>query len=208
MSEKKLTRINNLIEESLRRGDVIERKKQIIIATEGTKTEPAYFMHLNKLHGSDLVIPIKRDTHPSPPQVLQDLKLYLNKMDLHKNAEYWVVSDVDRWTAHQKQIVEDWCDECIVSNFLAVSNPCFELWLILHFTENLPVFTTSKSCKRYYVTNIGGNNTVEDFKFIKFIHVKYAIENAKKRDNSDNNRWPETSGVTTVYKLVQRYFED
>ena len=195
-----------MIEESLSRVGGIRRKKRIIIATEGTNTEPAYFMHLNKLHGSDLVIPIKRDTHPSPPQVLRDLKLYLNQTGMREYDEYWIVSDVDYWTDPQKQTIEEWCDECPETNFLVASNPCFELWLILHF-EDAPEFKTSKSCKRYYLDYLGRNNTVEDFKIIKFIHLKNAIERAKARDEYRNTRWPKESGVTTVYKLAIKYIE-
>ena len=181
-------------------------KKQIIVATEGNKTEPAYFNYLNKLRGSDLFVPIERGHRPAPPSVLEDLLKYLeqNSGDLFENDEYWIVSDVNTWTMPQKQVVEDWCELHPEKNFVAVSNPCFELWLILHFEENPPIFCTSKHCKNYYRENYGNAKKIEDFEKIKSTHIEVAIARAENRDDSVDLKWPEKSGVTTVYKLVKK----
>ena len=194
----------------IRRPTPTELKKQIIIAAEGNKTEPAYFNYLNKKRGSELFLPIERGHRPAPPSVLEDLIEYLklNNSDLDETDEYWIVSDVNTWTKSQQQKVTDWCEECPEKNFLAVSNPCFEIWLILHFEENPKQFRTSKLCKKYYCDNYGDIKEIEDFENIKSKHVEDAITRAEKRDNSGDLLWPKDSGVTTVYKLVKKSFED
>ena len=180
--------------------------KRIIVATEGMNTEPSYFSHLNKLFAPRRIIAIPRNSHSSPPQVLKELIEYL-KGDMLENDEYWLVLDVDDWTAVQKQKIEDWCSEAPARNNLAVSNPCFELWLILHFEEP-PKFKRSRACKRYYNENYGNVDTNEDYEYIQSIDVENAINRAESRDNTGDSGWPETSGITTVYKLVKKYFEE
>ena len=181
-------------------------KKRIIIATEGMNTEPSYFSHLNNLPGPLRVNVIPRTTHSSPPQVLEELIKYLEG-NIHDNDEYWLVLDVDYWTQTQKQFIEDWCLESPDQNNLVVSNPCFELWLILHFEES-PDFKRSRSCKQYYKKNYGEINTIDDFEFIQSNDVKSAITRAENRDDSGDSKWPGKSGVTTVYKLAKKYFEN
>ena len=185
----------------------IHLRKRIKLFTEGEKTEPAYFNYLNLNFGPVFMNPIKRHSGPAPTQVLKDVREHFKNYDIPEIDEYWIVLDVDKWTKKQKQEVENWCNECPRRNFLAVSNPCFELWLILHFEENPPQFKKSQGCKRYYVDNYGGIKEIEDFNIILVNHVKNAMTRAEKRDVSGDSRWPENSGTTTVYKLVKKYFE-
>ena len=184
-------------------------RKHIIIATEGNKTEPAYFQYLNKILGTERFVVVQREHRPAPPSVLEDLVKFIqqNKHNLEESDEYWVVSDVNTWTIDHKKVVVAWCDQCSDNNFMAVSNPCFEIWLILHFEKEPPTFETSRRCKRYYLDHYGNNKEINDFNHIKIHHVKDAITRAEYKDDSGDSWWPETSGVSTVYKLVKKYFE-
>ncbi len=80
--------------------------------------------------------------------------------------------------------------------------------MILHFEEDPPIFETSRKCKRYYLDNYGGNKEINNFNIIKIHHIRDAINRAECRDDSGDLIWPKTSGVTSVYKLVKKYFED
>ncbi len=114
-----------VVKQPFRRDKLPEvKKKQIIIATEGNKTEPAYFNYLNYKLGSELLIPIEREHRPAPPSVLEDLVEYIqqNKDELNESDEFWIVSDVNTWTNKHKEIVVDWCQSA-EKKFSAASNP-------------------------------------------------------------------------------------
>ena len=181
-------------------------KKRVNLFTEGEKTEPAYFNHLNRILGPAYMRPINRQFGPAPTEILKDIREHVHKFDNPAIDEYWIVLDVDQWTSEQKQKIENWCNECSRRNFVVVSNPCFEIWLILHFEGGPPIFKKSYGCKRYYIENYGGIKTIEDFNTIQNTHVEKAICRAEKKDDTGDSIWPETSGVTTVYKLVKKYF--
>jgi hypothetical protein len=54
----------------------------------------------------------------------------------------WLVIDTDRWGDKQLSEVTS---ECVSKHFrLAVSNPCFELWLILHYEDSDSISKTAK----------------------------------------------------------------
>ena len=45
----------------------------------------------------------------------------------------WLICDVDRWGQKKLSEVDQLCKQ--KSYFFAVSNPCFESWLMLHFAN-------------------------------------------------------------------------
>ena len=114
--------------------------KLIIIAAEGEFTEKIYFEALRK-HARNSRVHIKileRDEenkhNSSPEYVLGQLTQYKLENPIEQDDELWLVIDKDKWTAKSIRAVAQRCAQDS-SYHLALSNPCFELWLILHIID-------------------------------------------------------------------------
>ena len=84
---------------------------------------------------------------------------------------------------------------------LAVSNPQFEYWLLLHF-ENGKKISNGKECVRrlrYYCPNYTKND-IQPHKYEKGIDK--AIRRAREKDSPPCKSWPRQNG-STVYLLVE-----
>jgi len=172
-----------------------------VIATEGARTEPQYFDIFNT---GDMVIHVEclRGRHESAPsQVLKRMRKYLKEEGLRTGDEAWLVVDKDQWSDVQLDELYQW-SKTHDDYGLAVSNPKFEYWLLLHFEDGNDV-SSSRDCSdrlsRHLPDYDKGRLAVA-----KFIPgITSAIERARRKDTPACEDWPRTSG-TTVYRLVEK----
>lgn len=100
---------------------------------------------------------------------------------------------------------------------MALSNPCIELWLLLHLVdvtllppEELLLWMEnrrkSKNADPYLKVRLrqemGSYHESDYGAKILIIHVEVAIARAKALDNNSTDRWPQTFG-TRVYLLAE-----
>lgn len=108
--------------------------KTIVVFTEGQSSEPDYINALKRLpHISDNVslnIEI-RPEHGVPVTLVTEAKEYSSDVEVD---EVWCVFDVEwpRNHPHLKEALKTARDNGIR---LAISNPCFEIWLIMHYSD-------------------------------------------------------------------------
>ena len=74
------------------------------------------------------------DPVTSPEHVLKQLNDYKSQYELEADDELWLVVDKDRWTEAMLSRVATECSQEIAMH-MALSNPCFELWLLLHLED-------------------------------------------------------------------------
>ena len=86
-------------------------------------------MHVHILERSE-----DERNNSSPEHVLKQLNNYKNQYELEADDELWLVVDKDRWTDAMLSRVATECTQ-EVSMHMALSNPCFELWLLLHLED-------------------------------------------------------------------------
>jgi len=186
--------------------------KLIIIASEGQETEPDYFDELttsdNYGKSGVHVIPLRRDhSRSSPSNVVQQLKNAKKEFRLMDNDELWIVIDRDKWIDGE---LNDVADECQRQNFkMALSNPCFELWLLMHFrdlhkypNEKNETKCRNKTSLKNELTKILKPKKLTHLSMKAYMpHIERAIINAKKMDKKPQDRWPLSIG-TRVYILV------
>jgi len=103
----------------------------LILSTEGTVTEPQYFRCFNN-DKTVLYVKVIKSKGSGPDKVLRKMQRFLQEQDLHKGDGAWLVVDKDNWTADQLTSLLQWSQEDLRYG-LAVSNPMFEYWLLLHF---------------------------------------------------------------------------
>lgn len=182
-------------------------EKLFVVAPEGTKTEPQYFSLFRQWSSTVVVqvLPPKRH-HSAPRQVLNELEKQLRHMALRKGDEVWIVLDKDHWSEDQLADVYHWCTSQ-ANRGLAVSNPNFEYWLLLHFEEGYHVGSAAECIRRLkrYIPNYDKNI---DRHSITTEMICDAVRRGKQRDCPPCEDWPRALGSTTVYRLVERILRE
>jgi hypothetical protein len=134
-----------------------------------------------------------------PGYVLKRMKAALNKKSIKDGDEIWLVVDKDCWTDVQLDDLQQWVlAKDKVFRGLALSNPKFEYWLLLHFEENDGTGNYSGRLRQY----LPGYNKCLDMHAFDMDKINAAIGRARQRDNPPCVTWPKSAG-TTVYRLVQ-----
>lgn len=120
-----------------------EPEKVIIISCEGRNTEPEYFNNLKiilKDHISaviDVRVVPKDDNKSSPEDVVCKLDEYLlEKYDYkYEYDQLWIVWDREKVDSRKKEILK-MLPKCKEKNYnIALSNPLFEFWLLMHLVD-------------------------------------------------------------------------
>jgi hypothetical protein len=136
-----------------RRGKFREPRKLVLIVCEGESTEPKYldeFRKVKKLSATEIEIVKSRDCGTDPQGIVKYAKAK-RKKKRDEGLEYdsvWCVFDRDSHDRYKNAIIEA-RDNRIN---LAISNPCFELWLLLHYklqTATIHRKKAEKELKRY-----------------------------------------------------------
>jgi hypothetical protein len=169
-------------------------RKRFVVATEGDQTEPRYFAMFNGKNSTVQVVLLKGKKKTAPSQVLDRVK----REERRKGDQAWLVIDRDTWEEAELNEVFQACGEHGCR--MALSNPRFEYWLLLHFEDGNGV--NSGNCMQRLRTHLPAftKNHVETNKFRPLIDE--AIVRAEQRDNPQCPDWPKVTG-TTVYRLVK-----
>lgn len=210
---------NSLMRE---RREAFRDARLIVIASEGKDTERIYFKALAKeytnlrVHVHILERSENEQNNSSPEHVLKQLNDYKSKYDLEANDELWLVVDKDRWTEAMLSHVATECSQEVAMH-MALSNPCFELWLLLHMEDAASLSPEeqeqwmknrrrSKNADPYLKVRLRqkmGSYHESSYDALTLIaHIEDAIERARALDKNPTDRWPQTLG-TRVYLLAK-----
>lgn len=175
-----------------------------VIAAEGSKTEIQYFGIFNSNKSVIHVKCIQGKHRSAPEQVLRRMRAYITREGLLPSDKAWVVVDKDQWDDSQLNMLLQWSEQ--QPNYgLAVSNPQFEYWLLLHF-EDGDAIASSKQCidrLRRFLPEYD-----KDIDIAKIMPgITNAVERAKRRDTPPGRDWPRNTG-TFVYRLVEQLLSD
>ena len=173
--------------------------KLFVIATEGANTEKQYFEMFGNRKVKVEILATGDDNKSAPEYVLERLDKFKDRYDFHEDDEFWLVIDVDRW---KKQLVTV-CPQAKQKGYqLAISNPCFEIWLCLHFDDLLQ---QDRTCKDFEarLRNILGSYNKSNLDISAYApNVKRAVERSRNLDLNLQESWTSQLG-TRVYKLVE-----
>lgn len=204
------------------RREAFRDARLIVIASEGKDTERIYFKALAKeytnprVHVHILERSEDEQNSSSPEHVLKQLNDYKGHYELESDDELWLVVDRDCWTEAMLSRV---ATECAQNNFMhvALSNPCIELWLLLHLVDATLLTSEeeqlwmdnrrkSKNADPYLKVRLrqemgSYHESSYDAKML-IEHVDVAIARAEALDKNPADRWPQTLG-TRVYLLAE-----
>lgn len=217
-------RVKNIFGERPVESESIPAKSLYVISIAGEgKTEEQYFDGIYDLGNSEL-IRIERlekldesDTKSHPNHVIELLNERKEQWEAHgiEPNELWMVVDRDEHSVTKDQLLAI-IEKCQTEGYnLALSNPTFEFWLLLHITsieeydQNLLLENPripSKSKKRFIekeLTSLLGGYNKKDIRFERFVPgIKDAIQRAKDLPH-DNELLIDELG-TSVCLLVER----
>ena len=210
---------NSLMRE---RREAFRDARLIVIASEGKDTERIYFKALAKeytnprVHVHILERSEAEQNNSSPAHVLKQLNDYKEQYALEADDELWLVIDKDRWTEAMLSRV---ATECTQDEYMhmALSNPCIELWLLLHLVDVaslspeeqkqwLEIRRNSRRKDPYLKMRLrqemGSYHEAAYDAQMLIVHIEEAMERAKALDKNPADRWPQTLG-TRVYLLAE-----
>lgn len=195
--------------------------KLIVIATEGEVTEPTYFEDLAfdaRFRHPRVVIQVLPAISglSSPKHVIDRLDKIRRESRLYDGDELWLVIDKDKW---EDSMLSEVAQQVLQKGYcLADSNPCFEIWLLLHkrslddytpqeqeeLKENRrPRPRSSRTRLEKELIDICGSYDKRNLNTSHYLpFVDSAIENADNADTECDTRWLNNLG-SRVYKLVQ-----
>lgn len=210
----------------VRTGGFLDAEKFYILSYEGTESEKKYFEDLRHSDifndsGKIETIPLKRSKNEgSNPLSVKSLLSQAKKTYNFKSTdEFWLIIDQDDWQTKHKIDIPALIAECKEEKnfYVAMSNPCFEMWLVLHLTtldhfsvdeQNQLLENKKISLKKNHIDEVlakcidngrGYNKSPDPRIFIPKVYV--AIENAKSI--AGNEEYPSKLG-SDVYKLVEK----
>ena len=170
----------------------------IVIATEGSDTEKVYFDASKFSNVQVRVIP-SVGGKSAPQHILENAVNYAEEYQIGGGDEIWIVVDFDRWPqGNLAQVAKT----ARAKGFkLAVSNPCFELWLALHLEAPLPQAVTPASLEGHLRSKLGSFSKTKYDGDRLVQSVDSAIEIAGALNYQDGDRWPQLVG-THCFKLA------
>lgn len=196
------------------KGDVIRiigrgggRRKQknlVVIVTQGKKTEPIYFNHFKgiKSNYSLIIKPLAND----PISLIDYAKNLMDEQfDFGPRDKLFCVYDVNSTPEAQLVEAKNRAKKLVIR--VCVSNPCFELWYLLHFILHASCIDSYSDIKVELLKYISNYDKDKDV-FVQLQSKQhFAISNAKRldahheREKTDSIRRRNPS--TQVHNIVE-----
>ena len=129
-----------------RAGPARTPKARVLVVTEGTVTEAGYLKRFDRLHGTRsaklVIIPLGADPRAVVERAIKEKKRAHGDLDAEQDS-FWAVFDRDEHARFSEAI------DLARGNGIrtAISDPCVELWAILHY-ELLNAPCSRRDCQR------------------------------------------------------------
>lgn len=108
-------------------------KPLVVFCVEG-QSEESYINALMRFrYNSEIAFDFLPEPGTSLKNLLEACRRAAKNPVYQDSADYWIVCDVDRNRDHVREL-ERWLEG--ERNRIALSNPCLEYWLLLHFTSS------------------------------------------------------------------------
>jgi hypothetical protein len=192
----------------MRRGEDLKRRRarldvrpRFLIVCEGRVTEPEY-INLIRINEKINLVRVIIDNQGGTPKTLVDRAVAekrQNKSEFGKEDEIWCVFDID-----EHPLIAEAKQKASSNGIkLAISNPCFEFWLLLHFVYHSAPISRQEARRECEARMNGYQKHIPGDALFPLLGT--ALENAQRLA-----KWHETRQTvgenpsTEVYKLIER----
>jgi hypothetical protein len=178
--------------------------RTIVVFCEGVASEPDYIRGLKRLEHirRNAAIKIEIDPGSGVPLTLVERAVDRKRSD-DEVDEVWCVFDVEAPQPHPH------LDRALVlaqdnGIRLALSNPCFELWLILHFEERTAFMLTKDAESRSRHLEGRSGKRLEPAAYMPHRHI--AVQRARsltERHDRDGTAFPKDNPSSSMYAFLE-----
>lgn len=202
------------------RRELIDRSVQerdarlYFLIVEGAKTEPTYFYALeaNNLiprHRVKLRVYSPDGNASAPAYLIGKAEEVAKGQPAGTDDEMWLVFDVDRHSGSTRltQVIQASQDASQRGWGVAISNPCFEVWLLLHTSNDLATVNDyGDSVEAALRTELGGyDKSRTPAQCLSAELLSRAMASARLGDTDPESPLPKLPG-TRVYRLFESIF--
>ena len=196
----------------------VRSARLVVIAGEGRYTESIYFNAVkNELRAPNVHVEVldRNSDESSPESVHRQVADFMRQYNIENDDELWLVIDRDRWQERMLSQVAQLCAQNSHLHF-CMSNPCFELWLLLHLgdveqydDETKNALLLNKKNKsgvtwlKKRMKDLLGSYAESNYDALSLIpYTSVAMDRARRLDNNPQDRWPQSIG-SRVYLLME-----
>ncbi|SCL38638.1 RloB-like protein [Micromonospora pallida] len=177
-------------------------RRTIVVFCEGEASEPDYLNALKRLPEvrDNTAISIEVDPRQGAPITL--VQRAMARAEDDEVDECWCVFDVE-WPQNHPRLAEAVQLATRHGIRLAISNPCFELWLILHFTDQTAFLTTTEAERRSRKLDGRPGKRIDGPRYAEL--RKVAARRAAtldRRHAANQTRFPADNPSSTMYELL------
>jgi hypothetical protein len=185
---------------SYKKGEPFRDASFLIVVCEGAVREKIYFETLAKGNQQikiQVVSPEGNEKGNSAPHWLLERAINITEeLGSNRYDNLWFVLDVDKW---KRASLEQIKAECQSNWSVALSNPCFEIWLIMHYIDQSLIDSIScRQLKGELNKKVIGGYKVE----IALLNIQNAIKRAK--DSDSTKHFIPALKTTKVYLLADQ----
>ncbi|WP_392423141.1 RloB family protein [Edwardsiella piscicida] len=119
--------------------------KKIYIFCEGAKTEPSYLKSYieHRARGKSKVISVENTKKNTPVQLVDEAIAKKKSKESTDGDVFWVVYDRESVSKYPREKHKQAYDKAIRHGInVAISNVCFEFWIILHFEKTTQPYSS------------------------------------------------------------------
>jgi hypothetical protein len=184
--------------------NLVRDTKLIVIASEDTYAVRQYFDFFRSTRIQFKVLETQGGKS-APEHVLARIDEYMKEYEIGERDEFWLVLDCDHWvnSGHIQNLIRV-MQECRQKGIqIALSQPCFDLWLLLHFAE----FPTEKNLTRAQIEKkireaVGSYDRTKVYKLpFDSNCVKAAIKRSKANQRASSEIPDEPQ--TAVHRIIE-----
>lgn len=163
--------------------DLVNRRRKpvMVISAEGNnKTEQLYFTSFQNQHGkySLKFVKTSKDTDPAGLQKSMETYWSNNELSAREGDKAYIVVDLD-CSEQKAKVIEDLSRKAKHVKFI-VSNPCVEVWFLLHYNYSTHQFLDGKAVKREMRKHIQSYDESMDVAAVLRPMLSNALANAER----------------------------
>ncbi|QJT80412.1 RloB family protein [Kosakonia sp. MUSA4] len=173
---------------------------KMYIFCEGTKTEPQYLEAFieDRVRQKSKIIKIPPTRKNTPVQLVEEAIAKKNSKDTIEDDVFWVVYDRESVSKYPKKLHAEALAKAKKNNIkVALSNVCFEFWILLHFEYTTSHYSCydnmmAESKLKFFLKRVGIDK-YEKGSDILYFKIKSGIDKAKVRATRVNKFIAESS---------------
>jgi len=197
-------------EKSLRRRVATRKpRKTFLVFCEGERTEPEYLNALKRQPSVREVAAVDLRVMPghgkAAPRNLVAIAAGARSRAIEEDAEIdevWCVFDVE-WPRNHPGLQQAIGEANRNNVQVAVSNPCFELWLILHFQDHSRWLDTDQACRLRQRLDGSAGKGLDAARYMPLTgHAVRRATRLDERHQRDGTDFPNTNPSSSMHRLL------